>query len=225
MSKYSWMIAGLALLAGRSVAAAPAAYDVSGVAVHQCSCRYACPCMFENAPDNCALAAVYHLDTGRWDGVDVSGLSFISIDGAVSAHGGGKSCCADGAKSAPEGVVYLDARATPIQRKALLSLLEAHGEWPGAGRPVKAVPITFTALPTGYTVRVPGLFEGETKQVLSRKGAPITVDGVGFAEGAHWIVGRSVTNKLHDDALGLRWSLPNTNGSWCPIHWTSSAPA
>ena len=181
--------------------------------------------MFENGPDNCALAAVYHLDKGRCDGVDVGGLSFISIDGAVSAHGSGQSCCAHGAKSAPEGAVYLDACATPAQRRALLSLLEAHGEWPGSGRPVKAVPIVFTATPSGYKVRVPGLFEGETKQVFSRKGAPLTVDGVGFAEGTHWIVGRSVTNSLHDTALGLRWSLPDTNGSWCPIHWTAPIPA
>lgn len=230
------MLSALAPCALMGQVAAPAAptptaapsslYDVSGVALHQCSCAYACPCMFENGPDDCALAAVYHIDHGTYKGVDVSGLSFVSIDGAVGAHRG-KACC-DGPKQSPStstGVVYLDAKAGVVQRKALLSLLQARGEWPGAGRPVKMEPIKFIVLPHGYSVVVPGLFQGETQQVLSRKGAPITVDGVGFAEGTHWIVGRSVTNDLHDDSLRLRWHMPGTNGSWTPIHWTASAPS
>lgn len=223
----------LALMAPLTVHAAPAStaspsslYDISGVALHQCSCAYACPCMFENGPDDCALAAVYHIDHGTYKGVDVGGLSFVSIDGALKAHGS-NACCAGpkAGAAAPAGVVYLDARADPAQKKALLALLQARGEWPGAGRPVKSEPIKFTVLPHGYAVSVPGLFQGETRQVLSRKGAPITVDGVGFAEGTHWVVGRSITNDLHDSALGLRWHMPGTNGSWTPIHWTTPAPS
>jgi hypothetical protein len=202
------------------------AYQASGVCVHQCSCAYACPCMFENGPDNCALAAVYHLDHAAYGGTDISGLSMISIDGAIDAHGGSACCAKSGmkgmkaAKSAP-GVVYLDARATPAQRAALLGLLEAHGEWPGPGRPVKSVTIYFVKTAHGYKTTVPGLFEGDAAQVMSRTGSPITVDGVGFAEGPHWIVGRSVVNDLHDAALGLRWHLPGTNGSWSQFRWSS----
>jgi len=207
------------------VAAPAATYDVSGVALHQCSCAYACPCMFENGPDDCALAAVYHFQGGRYDGIPVGGLSMISIDGALAAHGSGGTCCG-GAKAksvktnSPRGVVYLDEKASPAQRRALLALLQARGEWPGAGRPVKTVPIQFAATSDGYRVSVPGLFRGETKKALSRKGAPITVDGVGFPEGTRWIVGRSVVNDLHDRALGLNWHMPNTNGSWSLLHWT-----
>lgn len=178
--------------------------------------------MFENGPADCALAAVYHFDGGSFDGVPVGGLSMISIDGSLSAHGSGGVCCGS-KKSAktnpPRGVVYLDARADPAQRRALMALLQAHGEWPGAGRPVKPVPIQFAPTAEGYRVAVPGLFQGETKRALSRKGTPITVDGVGFPEGPHWVVGRSVVNDLHDAALGLNWHMPNTNGSWSLLHW------
>ena len=215
--------AALLLLLGKTLLAAP----VSGVVVHQCSCRYACPCMFENGPDDCALAAVYHLDKGAVaQGVDVGGLSMISIDGAVDAHRGA-ACCAPKSMSknaktnAPAGVVYLDARATPAQKTALLGLLQAHGEWPGAGRPVKSVPIRFSQTAHGYKTVVPGLFEGATEGVKSRTGTPILVDGVGFAEGPRWTVGRSLVNDLHDAALGLKWHLPDTNGSWSLFHWTS----
>ncbi len=178
--------------------------------------------MFENGPDNCALAAVYHLDRAAYGGVDVSGLSMISIDGAVDSHTGAACCAPKSAKTkAPPGVVYLDDRATLAQRSALLGLLQAHGEWPGAGRPVRSVPIRFTKTSRGYKTAVPGLFEGETEGVKSRNGSAIQVDGVGFVEGPHWTVGRSLTNDLHDPALGLKWHLPDTNGSWSLFHWAS----
>lgn len=213
----------LSLLLFSRPADAAAAYTASGVVVHQCSCAYACSCMFENAPDNCALAAVYHLDQARFGGVDISGLSMISVDGAVDAHHVG-TCCANrkNAKTnVPAGAVYLDARADARQRQALLGLLEAHGEWPGAGRPVRSVPIHFTQTASGYKTVVPGIFEAEAVAVKSRKGTPIVVDGVGFAEGSRWMVGRSVVNDLHDRTLGLHWHLPNTNGSWSLFRWGS----
>ncbi len=206
-------------------AQAASPYNAAGVCIHQCSCAYACPCMFENGPDNCALAAVYHLDHAAYNGTDVSGLSMISIDGAVGAHGGSACCTMPGMKAAKPaktpGVIYLDARATPAQRAALLGLLEAHGEWPGPGRPVRSVPIVFTRTAHGYKTTVPGLFEGDAVQVMSRTGTPIVVDGVGFAEGPRWTVGRSAVNDLHDKSLGLHWHLPGTNGSWSQFRWAS----
>ena len=224
--RFTKFISAALLLGTMAPLAAAPTYQASGVCVHQCSCAYACPCMFENGPDNCALAAVYHLGHAVYQGTDISGLSMISIDGAVGAHGGSACCTTPGmagrkAAKAEPGVVYLDARATPAQRIALLGLLEAHGEWPGPGRPVKSVPIRFTQTAHGYTTTVPGLFEGEAEQVMSRTGSPITVDGVGFAEGPHWTVGRSVVNDLHDAGLGLRWHLPGTNGSWSQFRWSS----
>lgn len=221
-----WVSACILLLSLLRPGGATPAYEASGVVLHQCSCAYACPCMFENGPDNCALAAVYHLDQAAYDGVDISGLTMISIDGAVDAHRG--ACCAKSASqnaktNATSGVVYLDAQATPRQRQALLGLLEAHGEWPGAGRPVKSVPIQFLKTAQGYKTVVPGLFDGETEAVKSRKGTLIVVDGVGFVEGTRWTVGRSLTNSLHDVALGLKWRLPGTNGSWSLFHWASGS--
>lgn len=180
--------------------------------------------MFENGPDNCALAAVYHLETAHYGGVDISGLNMISIDGALDAHHAAPCCDKAHSKivktKVPAGVVYLDARATPAQRTALLGLLEAHGEWPGAGRPVRSVPILFMKILNGYKTTVPGVFTGEATSVLSRNGNPIIVDGVGFAEGSRWVVGRSVVNDLHDKALGLHWHLPGTNGSWSQFDWS-----
>ncbi len=182
------------LLSVGAILAAPVpAYDVRGVAIHQCSCRSACSCIFENPPNNCALAAVYHMDRGEVGGVDVSGLSFISVDGTPP----------NGRENPQGGVVYLDARADPAQRRALLVILEDHGEWPGDGRPVYDVPILFTPTATGYDTVVPGRFRGVAAQVRSRDGTAIIVNGVGFAEGARWVVGRSRVNRLHDAQAGV----------------------
>ena len=89
----------------------------------------------------------------------------------------------------------------------------------GTARQERADPVSPTT--KGYKTVVPGLFTGEAEGVASRKGTPIVVDGVGFAEGPRWTVGRSVVNDLHDPALRLRWHLPGTNGSWSSFHWTS----
>jgi hypothetical protein len=189
------------------------AYDVRGVAIHQCSCKYACSCMFENPPNMCALAAVYHIDRGEVGGVDVSGLSFISVDGVPAV----------GRENRQGGVVYLDRQADPAQRRALLAILKDHGEWPGDGRPVEVVPILFTPTAAGYNTVVPGRFHGEVAQVKSRNGDVLTVDGVGFAEGARWTVGRSLVDRLHDAQAGVAWTLgTDTNGSWTLLHWTHS---
>ena len=205
-------LAVIVLLSAGAASAAPVpAYDVRGVAIHQCSCPYACSCMFENPPARCALAAVYHLDSGEVGGVDVSGLSFISVDGTP----------ASGRENRQGGVVYLDARATPAQKRALLLILRDHGEWPGGGRPVRSVPILFTPTATGYNTVVPGRFRGAVAQVRSRSGAALVVDGVGFAEGPRWVVGRSLINRLDDADAGVSWDLPtDSNGSWTLLHWT-----
>jgi hypothetical protein len=204
----------LLLLNAVKLFAAPVpSYDVRGVAIHQCSCPSACSCMFENPPMKCALVAVYHINSGQVGGVDVSGLSFISIDGDPPV----------GRQNRAGGVVYLDARATLTQRRALLAILRDHGEWPGSERPVLSVPILFTPTATGYNTVVPGCFRGLVTQSRSRTGTALTVDGVGFAEGEHWIVGRSLINRLHDADVGIRWNLPaDTNGSWTLLHWKHS---
>ena len=219
-------LAALAALVAPPAGGTVPAYDVRGVAIHQCSCRYACPCMFENAPEKCALVAAYHLESGTVGGVSVAGLSFLSVDGTPPGGGAlrtGGDCCrpANGAHdNARNGVIFLDSKATTAQRGALLTVLKDHGEWPGDGRPVEVVPITFVPTATGYRVSIPGVFHGEVVQVKSRKGTPLTVDGVGFPEGPHWVVGRSTVNDLNDPRAGVRWRLPHTNGSWTLLHWT-----
>ncbi len=56
-------------------------YQLEGSLLEACSCGVLCPCWIGEDPDGGACEAVnaYHFDTGTIRGVDVSGLSFVTV--------------------------------------------------------------------------------------------------------------------------------------------------
>jgi len=56
------------------------AYKLEGRLLEVCNCNIACPCWLGEDPDfgECYSAEGYHIDTGVVDGVDVSGLRWVS---------------------------------------------------------------------------------------------------------------------------------------------------
>ncbi|MGH3011511.1 MAG: DUF1326 domain-containing protein [Gaiellaceae bacterium] len=56
-------------------------YELEGSLLEACSCGVLCPCWIGEDPDHGACEAVnaYHFDTGTIRGVDVSGLSFVTV--------------------------------------------------------------------------------------------------------------------------------------------------
>ncbi len=88
-------------------------YSITGTLLEACSCRTLCRCWIGEDPDGGACDAfnAYHIDKGEIDGVDVSGLNYIQvvqIPGNVLVPKSWKR------------VTYIDAAATPQQRKAIL---------------------------------------------------------------------------------------------------------
>jgi len=88
-------------------------YELDGTILEACSCAGPCPCWVGDDPDGgaCDSFIAYHVDRGEISGVDVSGLTFITlhqIPGNVLAGNWRQ-------------VVYLDDKGTPDQREALLS--------------------------------------------------------------------------------------------------------
>src|SRR3569623_1265689 len=80
-----------------------------------CNCAYGCPCLFNALPThgNCEAIGGVHIDEGRHDDTDVSGLNIAAIwrwPGAVhEGHG--------------EVVPIVDERANDKQRDALLRIM------------------------------------------------------------------------------------------------------
>jgi hypothetical protein len=90
-------------------------YSLQGTLLEACSCDVLCPCWIGEDPDrgDCRAFLSYHFDTGRIQGLDVSGLSVVAatyIPGNVLAGNW-------------EQVVFVDDRATPEQRDAILAAL------------------------------------------------------------------------------------------------------
>src|SRR5215211_8162646 len=58
-----------------------AGYQLTGSLLEACSCEVLCPCWIGEDPDHgtCEAFNAYHFDSGTIGGVDVSGLSFVSV--------------------------------------------------------------------------------------------------------------------------------------------------
>jgi hypothetical protein len=83
---------------------------------------------------------------GEWEGTDLTGLV------AVAIMSGSDNLARPEVQR--HTVLYLDAKATPEQRAALLSLLRAkHAKTFGELREVKSIPITLAETAEGYRLR------------------------------------------------------------------------
>lgn len=58
-----------------------AGYELDGSLLEACSCEVLCPCWIGEDPDHgtCEAFNAYQFDRGTIDGVDVSGLSFVTV--------------------------------------------------------------------------------------------------------------------------------------------------
>src|SRR6266542_3867404 len=88
-------------------------YELDGTLLEACSCGGPCPCWVGDDPDggSCDAFNAYHVERGQVSGVDVSGLSVVSlhqIPGNVLAGNWRQ-------------ILYVDDRATSEQRDALLA--------------------------------------------------------------------------------------------------------
>ncbi|MBD2000379.1 DUF1326 domain-containing protein [Leptolyngbya sp. FACHB-541] len=97
-------------------------YELEGQILEACSCKAPCPCWIGDDPDGgyCDSFVAYHIDQGKIQGVDVSGLTLVKIvyiPGNVLA-GGWKA------------VVYIDSNSTPEQQQLLEKVF--NGELGGA---------------------------------------------------------------------------------------------
>ena len=56
-------------------------YDLDGTLLEACSCGILCPCWVGEDPDHgtCEAFNAYHFDRGEIRGIDVSGLSFVTV--------------------------------------------------------------------------------------------------------------------------------------------------
>ncbi|MFQ6016806.1 MAG: DUF1326 domain-containing protein [Kiloniellaceae bacterium] len=90
------------------------AYTLEGELLEVCTCKTLCPCWIGEDPDfgTCDGTMAWHVEKGKVDGVDVSGLTI-----AVLAHIPGNIL-----EGNWRAIVFVDERATPEQEEALLNV-------------------------------------------------------------------------------------------------------
>ena len=183
-------------------------YTLEGKLFEACSCSGGCPCWVGHDPHGgrCDSLNVYRYDRGTIDGVDVSGLS-LALVGRIPGNlmQGNWNVAA-----------YVDSRATPEQRSAILAAHTGRLGGPladfatliGDLHDVYDVPIQFEMAAGRTTVRVGEVLSATLESDAAAQGPPrgqvdtmfCTVPG-----SAH--VGAAVDYRAHIPQHNMQWQL------------------
>ena len=203
-------------------------WSIAGEFAEACSCAYLCPCITSNASANatedfCTFAMTYRVDTGRFGGVDLGGVTFtvIAQSQAVMASGGWIV-----------GLV-VDERASDAQADAIAQITSG-----GAGGPFAALaplvgefrglerhPIRFESTGHRRVVTIPGVLDQEVNGVPSvvAGAACLAIDGTFHPANTRLSLATAARHVV--SAFGLRWDDRGSgrNGHFAPFAWSGSA--
>jgi hypothetical protein len=163
-------------------------WELVGRQVGICSCAWGCPCQF-NAPPTmgyCHASGAIHIDRGHFGSTPLDGLNYVSLfrwPGAIHEGNG-------------ESQHFIEERATPAQRDALLTILSGEESLPGAT-------IFSVFAPTITRVHEPIFLPIEFRFDLEKREAHFSVDGI--VDGKAEPIRNPITGAEHRAAI----SLPN----------------
>lgn len=195
------------------MATAIGTYSLEGQLLEVCDCGTLCPCWIGDDPDNgtCDSFLAYHIERGQIKGLDVSGLTILNvvhIPGNVFA-GGWKA------------VMFLDEKASPEQREALLSVFSGKLGGPiadlvkliGEVKDVRVVPIEYHLEEGRGTVRIPDMVEAVMEPYKGPNGEPTKlVDSIfSTIPGSPAYVAKASVNRVNLPQYGMTWEYSGRN--------------
>jgi hypothetical protein len=190
-----------------------AAYSLKGTLLEACSCGVLCPCWIGEDPDGgeCFAVVGYHFDTGQVRGVDVSGLSLLSvayIPGNVLAGNW-------------EVVRLVDDRASDDQREAILAAFTGElggpladlAELVGTVKGVESVPIRHEIIEGVGSLEVPDVLEAEMEPYRGPDGGVTTLRESIFSTvpGSPAWVAKAERNRVNLPQYGMVWEYEGRN--------------
>ena len=189
------------------------AYQLEGRLLEVCTCKVVCPCWVGEDPDQgiCEGVLAWCVDKGTINNVDVSGLTL-----AVMAHIPGNVL-----KGNWRVVVYVDAKANPQQKEALLNvwtgklggpvadLAQLIGEVAG----VEEAPITFTVEGGRGTLQIGKAIQAEMAPFQGATGQTTTLHDTVFTTipGSPAYVSKASTYRVNLPNYGFNINLQNHN--------------
>lgn len=184
------------------------------------------------SPDvpGCVIVHVFHVIDGGYLGPSINGLTAIEVPFYAPSVKQSKFKSADGRPI--QTLLYLPSNATEKQRRTLQGAILENDLMLGMeGYAVREAPVLFKATTgrasgvhragmPGFSIKIPGVLDLETKALAGANGKPVMADNLGLSEGSHWTIGQSIANVYQSpDEKAWKWSMPGGNGSWTHFSW------
>ena len=196
-------------------------YILDGTLLEACSCGGPCPCWVGDDPDGgrCDSVNAYHIDRGQVGGVDVSSLSFVQVNqipGNVLAGNW-------------RAIFYIDDKATPEQREAILNVfsgklggaLAGVASLVGERVAVHFVPIEHRVEGGKGTLRVGELVEAEMAPYTDANGRPTTIHDTVFSTipGSPAYLAKASHHRVNIPEYGMIWEFSGRNAIQGDFHF------
>lgn len=187
-------------------------YTLEGRLLETCSCHGPCPCWVGDEPDGgtCNGLVAFHYDRGQIDDTDVSGLTIgmLALIPGVAIHGNWQVA------------VFVDDRATPAQKEAILAahtgrlggpladLAKVVGEVVG----VFDAPIEFDIRNGAGTLRIGDFSQVEMQPYLLAPDRPAKLyDAVLNTPGLPAYLGKASDYRVSFPQHGMQWEYHGRN--------------
>jgi hypothetical protein len=196
-------------------------YMLDGTLLEACSCAGPCPCWVGDDPDGgrCDSVNAYHIDRGQVEGVDVSNLSFVQVNqipGNVLAGNW-------------RAVFYIDDRATPEQREAILNVfggklggsLADVASLVGERVAVHSVPIEHRVEDGKGTLHVGHVVAAEMAPYTDANGRPTTIHDTVFSTipGSPAYLAKASHHRVIIPEHGMVWEFSGRNAIQGAFHF------
>jgi hypothetical protein len=200
---------------------ATSTYVMDGTLLEACSCGGPCPCWLGDDPDggHCDAFLAYHIDKGRITGVDVAGISLVSIvqiPGNVLAGNW-------------RVVSYIDDTASPEQRQAVFDAFTGKLGGPladlaqlvGERVAVYAAPIEHRVENGKGTLRVGTVLQSEMAPYVDGQGRPTTLHDTVFSTipGSPAFVSKASVHNVNLPEHGMTWEFTGRNAIQGNFHF------
>jgi hypothetical protein len=202
-------------------------YDLKGTLLEACSCGVLCPCWVGEDPDlgKCEAFIAYQFDAGTIRGVDVGGLSFVTVNhipGNVLTPASWKV------------VIFVDERATDEQFQALIDAYSGKLGGPladlagliGEVLDVRRAPIRHEIREGVGTLEIDGVVSAEMAPFSGSSGKPTTLQDTVFSTvpGSPAYVGKASKNRVNLPEFGMVWEFEGRNAIQSDYRITFSEP-
>lgn len=198
-------------------------YDLKGRLLEFCDCKVLCPCWHGEDADSgtCDSVLSWHIDRGKVNDVDVSGLTIAALVHVPSNI----------LKGNWRLVVYVDDKSTPQQQEALVNVWTGKLAGPVAGlvpligevAGLERAPIAFDIKDGKGTLRIGEVIAADQTALLGPKGQPTMVHDTAFSvtAGAPITVAKAGSYRVNAPHYGFQINLQGRSATQSSFHFES----